>query len=148
MYRDPFTAVVGEMPVTARTSEGGSRTLNENSHTPTRNKNIQYKALNQNLYIDALPPNCSNCHICLVEEKNIMPPNSLHPCLSPSILTGLGGISAGSWPRSTDSLILSFLVCDEVSGSFLRTGRKTDSGWNFWGRFLQWIGDIGVDFRY
>ena len=68
MYKNPLTAVVGEMPVTDRTSEGG-RTLNESSHTPTRNKSIWYKALNQNLYIDALPPNYYNCHICLVEEK-------------------------------------------------------------------------------
>ena len=29
MYRDPFTAVVREMPATARTSEGGSRTLSK-----------------------------------------------------------------------------------------------------------------------
>ena len=42
-----------------------------------------------------------------------------------------------TWPRSTDSLPLSCLVCEEVSGSLLRTDRKTDSGWTFWCRFLQ-----------
>ena len=46
----------------------------------------------------------------------------------PSVLTGLGCISARTLPRSTDSLTLSCLVCDKVSGSLLRMGRKTESG--------------------
>lgn len=37
------------MPARARTSEGGSRSLNESSHTPTRTKNVKLqKALFQN----------------------------------------------------------------------------------------------------
>ena len=57
----------------------------------------------------------------------------------PSALTGLGCISARTWPRSTDSLTLSCLMCDEVTGSLLRMGRKTESGWTLWCRLLQRI---------
>ena len=57
----------------------------------------------------------------------------------PSALTGLGCISARTWRRITDSLTLSCLVCDEVSGSLLRMGRKTESGWTLWFRLLQRI---------
>lgn len=40
---------------------------------------------------------------------------------------------------------LSCLVCDEVSGSLLRTGRKSDSGWELLRQVPTKDGDMGVE---
>ena len=82
------------------------------------------------------PPTCLSQVLRLSLEKFMF---STVPSSIPVLLTGLGCISARTWPRSTDSLTLSCLMCDEASGSLLRMGRKTESGWTLWCSLLQRI---------
>ena len=135
-FRDPVAALFGEMPARTRTRESRNRTLNESSHNPIRTKYVNFLELYaKTLHIGAF----SSFYPTVLFEFCLRSKEWSQWFSIPisSLLTGLGGVSAGAWPRITDSLPFSCLVCDKASGLLLRMGRKTDSGWTFWCRFLQ-----------
>ena len=120
--------MVGGMLGRGKASEDGCRSLNVNSHTQTRTKNKNFRGLcSKILYIDAPSSFYTNHHFSLL-GGNHASQETLHQSLSP--LSTYWAWMHFWWTMTKENrfIALSFLACDEVSGSLFRTGKKSDSG--------------------
>ena len=144
MYRDPFTAVVMEMPVTARTSEDGSRTLSESSHTPTRNKNISYKSRPK--FVHCYSPIWLfqlSCLSCWGRKTSCSQTLFIHLCLPQHLLGWIGSLLVHNQGAQTPCFSPSWCVMKS---------QGPPSGWARTQagplQVLTKDGDIGVDSQY
>ena len=138
MYRDPFTAVVMEMPVTARTSEDGSRTLSESSHTPTRNKNISYKSRPK--FVHCYSPIWLfqlSCLSCWGRKTSCSQTLFIHLCLPQHLLGWIGSLLVHNQGAQTPCFSPSWCVM-KSQGPPSGWARKTDPGWTFASSYKGW----------